>query len=247
MWQSRIKGVHLVSLECGPGAGPASSQLSRLRVVALLGSGLIVCSTCSCTGWSLRSGGPGGLPLTASSTGNSRRKHADAVLFQKAETGSLPVSPCGHPCAEGRAAGMIKDLVQAARRLKLSVEAINSDIGPRRGRGGADHGLRSTFPAVRGPMPTSSGWHLRGRDLRTALWGSRDVKLGSEKGRVKMQMKLVTYHPGRAGTISREHWALAGRGPQRIMALTTQQETKISRWRLFAVLAGTGPVSNGLR
>jgi Tfp pilus assembly protein PilO len=87
---------------------------------------------------------------------------------------------------------LIKDLVQAARRLHLSVEAINSDI-PTPGSGGLTM-LTFTFPA--------SGAYA---DIKRFIYevetsdrivGIQDVKLATEKGRVKMQMKLVTYIRG---------------------------------------------------
>ena len=82
--------------------------------------------------------------------------------------------------------------MQTARRVHLSVEAINSDI-PTPGLGGLTM-LTFTFPA--------SGAYA---DIKRFIYevetsdrivGIQDVKLGSEKGRVRLQMKLVTYIRG---------------------------------------------------
>ena len=87
---------------------------------------------------------------------------------------------------------LIKDLVQTARRLNLSVEAINSDI-PTPARGGLTM-LTFTFPASGAYADIKRFIY----DVETSdrIVGIQDVKLGSEKGRVKMQMKLVTYIRG---------------------------------------------------
>ena len=122
--------------------------------------------------------------------GELKKAHADAVLFQKQKQLFAGLSS-GIP-AQKDVPLLIKDLVQTARRLNLSVEAINSDI-PTPGRGGLTM-LTFNFPA----SGAYAGIKRFIYEVETSdrIVGIQDVKLGSEKGRVKMQMKLVTYIRG---------------------------------------------------
>ena len=185
MWQSRIKGIwqpDLIRTLAG------SLATKRLRAISLLGSGLIVLNL-------LVYGvvvAPASRRLAADRQqyGELKKEYAEAVLFQKQKrlfAGLISGIP-----AQKDVPLLIKDLVQAARRLNLSVEAINSDI-PTPGRGGLTM-LTFTFPA--------SGAYA---DIKRFIYevetsdrivGIQDVKLGSEKGRVRLQMKLVTYIRG---------------------------------------------------
>lgn len=122
--------------------------------------------------------------------GELKKEHADAVLFQKQKRLFAGLT-AGIP-AQKDVPLLINDLVQTARRLNLSVGVINSDI-PTPGRGGLTM-LTFTFPA--------SGAYA---DIKRFIYevetsdrivGIQDVKLGSEKGRVGLQMKLVTYIRG---------------------------------------------------
>jgi len=122
--------------------------------------------------------------------GELKKEHAEAVLFQKQKQFFAGIIS-GIP-AQKDVPLLIKDLVQAARRLNLSVGAVNSDI-PTPVRGGLTM-LTFTFPA--------SGAY---GDIKRFIYevetsdrivGIQDVKLSSEKGRVSMQMKLVTYIRG---------------------------------------------------
>jgi len=185
MWQSRIRNIwqpeRIRAL-----AGSLATK--RLRAVALLGCGLIVLNLLV-YGVAVA---PAAKKLAADRRqyGELKKEHAEAVLFQKQKrlfagfTAGIP--------AQKDVPLLIKDLVQAARRLNLSVEAINSDI-PTPGRGGLTM-LTFTFPA--------SGAYA---DIKRFLYevetsdrivGIQDVKLSSEKGRVRLQMKLVTYIRG---------------------------------------------------
>jgi Tfp pilus assembly protein PilO len=185
MWQSRIKGIwqpDLIRTLAG------SLATKRLRAITLLGTGLIVLNL-------LVYGvvvAPASRRLAADRQqyGELKKEYAEAVLFQKQKrlfAGLISGIP-----AQKDVPLLIKDLVQTARRLNLSVEAINSDI-PTPGLGGLTM-LTFTFPA--------SGAYA---DIKRFIYevetsdrivGIQDVRLGSEKGRVKLQMKLVTYIRG---------------------------------------------------
>jgi len=182
MWQSRISKIwqpeRIRAL-----AGSLGTK--RLRVALLLTFGLIALNL-------LIYGvvvAPAARRLAGEQQqyGALKKEHAEAVLFQKQKrlfaglTSGIP--------AQKDVPLLIKDLVQTARRLNLAVEAINSDI-PTPGSGGLTM-LTFTFPA--------SGSY---GDIKRFIYevetsdrivGIQDVKLGSDKGRVKMQMKLVTY------------------------------------------------------
>jgi Tfp pilus assembly protein PilO len=165
-----------------------SFATKRLRVAALLGLVLIVLNL-------LVYGvvvAPAARQLAADRQqyGALKKEYADAVLFQKQKrlfaglTSGIP--------AQKDVPLLIKDLVQAARRQHLSVEAINSDI-PTPASGGLTM-LTFTFPA--------SGAYA---DIKRFIYevetsdrivGIQDVKMSSEKGRVRLQMKLVTYIRG---------------------------------------------------
>ena len=119
-----------------------------------------------------------------------KKEHAEAVLFQKQKqlfaglTSGIP--------AQKDVPLLIKDLVQTARRLKLSVDAINSDI-PTPGSGGLTM-LTFTVPASGAYADIKR--FIYEVETSDRLVGIQDVKLTSEKGRVKLQMKLVTYIRG---------------------------------------------------
>jgi len=119
-----------------------------------------------------------------------KREHAEAMLFQKQKqllAGLLSGIP-----AQKDVPLLIKDLVQTARRLHLSVDAINSDI-PTPGAGGLTM-LTFTFPAT-GAYPDVKRF-IYEVETSPRLVGIQDLKFSSEKGRVKLQMKLVTYIRG---------------------------------------------------
>jgi len=185
MWQSRIRDIWQPELFRALAGSPATK---RLRTLALLGSGLVVINL-FVYGVVVA---PAARRLAADRQqyGELKKEHAEAVLFQKQKrlfAGLISGIP-----TQKDVPLLLKDLVQAARRLNLSLEAINSDI-PTPGRGGLTM-LTFTFPA--------SGAYA---DIKRFIYevetsdrivGIQDVKLGSEKGRVKMQMKLVTYIRG---------------------------------------------------
>ncbi len=119
-----------------------------------------------------------------------KREHADAVLFQKQKqlfAGFLSDIPLQKDVPL-----LIKELMQTARRLNLSVDAVSSDI-PTQGTGGLTM-LTFTFPAA-GAYPDVKRF-IYEVETSSRLVGIQDLKLGAEKGRAKLQMKLVTYIRG---------------------------------------------------
>jgi type IV pilus assembly protein PilO len=122
--------------------------------------------------------------------GELKRQYAEALLFQKQKQ-SLSGLEAGIPTQKDVPL-LIKDLVQSANRLKLSVGAINSDI-PKAGGGGL---TQITFS-----VPLSGAYAGIKRfifDVETTekLIGIQELKLDSDKGSVRLDMKLVTYIRG---------------------------------------------------
>ncbi len=120
-----------------------------------------------------------------------RRRHAEAVLFKKQKplfTGIMAGMPTQNDMPL-----LVKDFVQNARRLNLSVASVTYDM-PRRA-GGELAMLVFSFPAEGGyPDIKRFIYYVETSDR---LVGVKALKLTSEKGRVKMDMKLVTYVKGR--------------------------------------------------
>jgi Tfp pilus assembly protein PilO len=88
---------------------------------------------------------------------------------------------------------LVKEFVQTARRLNLSVAAINYDM-PKRGSGELTM-LAFSFPAE-GRYPDIKRF-IYEVETSDRLVGVQDLKLESETGRVKMNVKLMTYVKGR--------------------------------------------------
>jgi Tfp pilus assembly protein PilO len=119
-----------------------------------------------------------------------KRQQADALLFRKQKE-TLKGLQAGIP-AQKDVPILIKELVQRAHRLNLSVGAVNSDI-PQPGNGGL---TMLTFS-----VPLSGAYGNLKRfiyEVETAdrVIGIQDLKLDAEKGSVKLQMKLLTYIRG---------------------------------------------------
>ncbi|MBS1128315.1 MAG: type secretion system protein PulO [Nitrospirae bacterium] len=160
----------------------------RLRVLAAVCAGLIVLNLLLYAFTVV----PAAARLAASRQqyADLKREYAEAALFQKQKqlfAGLMSGIP-----AQKDVPLLIKDLAQTARRLNLSVDAINSDI-PTQGTGGLTM-LTFTFPAA-GSYPDVKRFIYQ-VETSSRLVGIQDLKLGSEKGRVKLQMKLVTYIRG---------------------------------------------------
>jgi len=119
-----------------------------------------------------------------------KREHSEAVLFQKQKQVFAGLM-AGIPTQKDVPL-LIKELAQTARRLNLSMDVINSDI-PTQGAGGLTM-LTFIFPAA-GSYPDVKRF-IYEIETSSRLVGIQDLKLSSEKGRVKLQMKLVTYIRG---------------------------------------------------
>ena len=116
-----------------------------------------------------------------------RKRHTEAVLFQKQKKAFVGFR-AGIPTQKDMPL-LVKELVQTARKLSLSVAAINYDI-PKRGDSGLTV-LSFSFPAE-GTYPNVKRfiYELETTDRHV---GIQDLKMEADKGRVKLQMKLVTY------------------------------------------------------
>ena len=119
-----------------------------------------------------------------------RKRHADAVLFKKEKslfTGIISGVP-----AQKDMPILVKELVQTARRLNLKVETINYDI-PKNVTG--ELVILSFSIPVEGRYPDVKRFIY---DVETSdrFIGIQELKLDSEKGSVKLNMKLMTYVKG---------------------------------------------------
>ncbi len=120
-----------------------------------------------------------------------KHRHAEAMLFNKQK-----------PAFAGLLAGipvqkdiplLVKELVQTARKLNLSVAAIDSEF-PRSESGGLAM-LSFSFP-VEGRYPDIKKF-IYEVETSDKLIGMRDLKLESDQGKVRLQMKLMTYVRGK--------------------------------------------------
>ncbi len=116
-----------------------------------------------------------------------RKRHADAVLF-KQQKSSVAGVIAGVPAQKDMPL-LVKDLVQSARRLNLSVSSVKYDIPVR--ASGELALLSFSFPAE-GRYADIKRFVY---EVETAdrLVGIENIKMDSEKGNVKMDMKLLTY------------------------------------------------------
>ncbi len=119
-----------------------------------------------------------------------RKKRTEAIMFEKQKK-ALAGIKAGIPAQKDMPL-LIKELVQSARRLNLSVSSVKYDIPKRSGEELAM--LSFSFP-VEG----------RYADIKRFIYeietsdrpiGIQDMKLESEKGLVKTDMKLFTYVKG---------------------------------------------------
>jgi Tfp pilus assembly protein PilO len=122
--------------------------------------------------------------------GELRQRHAEAVLFRKQKP-SFSGILAGVPSQKDMPL-LIKDLVQTARRLKLGVASVKYDMKKRAGE--ALVMVAFSFPAE-GRYPELKRFIY---DVETAdrLVGIKDLKLEADQGRVKLDMKLITYIKG---------------------------------------------------
>jgi Tfp pilus assembly protein PilO len=117
-------------------------------------------------------------------------RHAEAALFNEQKplfAGLLAGIP-----AQKDMPLLVKELEQMAKRLNLSVAAINYDMPQR--ESGELAMLSFSFP-VEGRYPDIKRF-IYEVETSGRVIGIQDVKLDSDKGRVKLQLKLMTYVRG---------------------------------------------------
>jgi len=120
-----------------------------------------------------------------------RQRHAEAVLFNKQKplfTGIL----AGIPMQKDMPL-LVKEIVQQARSLRLAVAPINYDI-PRRESGELAM-LAFSFP-VEGNYPDIKRF-IYEVETSDRIIGIQNMNLESDQGKVKLQMKLMTYVRGK--------------------------------------------------
>ena len=122
--------------------------------------------------------------------GELRKRYAEAALFNKQKLSFAGIM-AGVPSQKDMPL-LVKDLVQTARRLKIGVSSVKYDI-PKRS-GGELAMLAFSFPAE-GRYPELKRFVF---DVETAdrLVGIQNLKLDADQGRVKLDMKLITYIKG---------------------------------------------------
>jgi Tfp pilus assembly protein PilO len=128
----------------------------------------------------------GRLKTAAATSAGLRMRHAEAVLFNEQKPLFADLL-AGIPEQKDMPL-LVKELEQMAKRLNLAVAAINYDI-PKRESGELAM-LSFSFP-VEGRYPDIKRF-IYEVETSGRLIGIQEVKLDSDKGRVKLQMKLMT-------------------------------------------------------
>lgn len=161
----------------------------RLRTAALLSIGILCIDLLLYAGLIVPS--EASLKLRESKYAELRKRRTDAVLFAKHKQ-ELSGIRAGIPTQKDMPL-LVKELVQTARRLNLSVSPIKYEIPKQSGE----------VPAV-----LSFSFPVEGRyaDIKRFIFeietssrpvGIQDLKIAGEKGIAKVQMKLMTYVKGR--------------------------------------------------
>jgi Tfp pilus assembly protein PilO len=161
----------------------------RLRAAALLCVGLLCADLLLYAGFIVPS--KASLRSWEEKYAELRKRRTDAVLFEKHKE-ELSGIRAGIPTQKDMPL-LIKEIVQTARRLHLSVSPIKYEIPNQSGE----------VPAV-----VSFAFPVEGKyaDVKRFIYeietssrpvGIQDLKIGGEKGGVKVQMKLMTYVKGR--------------------------------------------------
>lgn len=119
-----------------------------------------------------------------------KRQYADALLFQKQKQALAGLNKGA--LTQKDVPLLIKDLVQMARRRDLAVGAINSDI-PAPAAGGLTM-LAFTVP-LEGSYANCKRY-IHDVETTDRLIGIQGVRFASEKQKVKLEMKLITYIRG---------------------------------------------------
>jgi Tfp pilus assembly protein PilO len=119
-----------------------------------------------------------------------RKRHTEAVLFKKEKTLFTGIM-AGVPAQKDMPI-LVKELVQNARSLNLKVDTINYDIP--KSVSGELAMLSFSFP-IEGRYADIKRFIY---DVETSdrFVGIQELKFESEKGHVKLNMKLVTYVKG---------------------------------------------------
>lgn len=130
------------------------------------------------------------LKTAAVTSAGLRMRHAEAVLFNEQKPLFADLL-AGIPAQKDMPL-LVKELEQMAKRLNLAVAAISYDI-PKRESGELAM-LSFSFP-VEGRYSDIKRF-IYEVETSGRLIGIQDVKLDSDKGRVKLQMKLMTYVRG---------------------------------------------------
>jgi Tfp pilus assembly protein PilO len=118
-----------------------------------------------------------------------RKRHAEAVLFNKQKNAFSGII-AGMP-AQRDMPLLVKGLVQTARQLNLSVSSVKYDIPQASGE----------FTMLAFSFPAEGQYHNVKRfiyDVETSdrPVGIQELKMDSDKGLVKMEMKLLAYIKG---------------------------------------------------
>ncbi len=124
-----------------------------------------------------------------------KRSRAEAVQFEKQKR-DLAGMVAGIPSQKDMPL-LIKDLVQAARHLGLSVSSITYDIPKRSGEDLAM--LSFSFP-VEGKYADIKRF-IYEIETSGSLVGIQELKLDDAKGRISLNMKLVTYIKGKRNDV----------------------------------------------
>lgn len=130
------------------------------------------------------------LKTTAATSAGLRKRHAEAMMFNEQKPLFADLL-AGIPAQKDMPL-LVKELEQMAKRLNLTVAMINYDI-PRR-ESGALAMLSFSFP-VEGRYPDIKRF-IYEVETSGRVIGIQDVKLDSDKGRVKLELKLMTYVRG---------------------------------------------------
>ncbi len=160
----------------------------RLRTAALIFTGLLALDSVLYGAFVA----PSVAQLTAweAKYGEIRKRHAEAVFFKKQKPSFSGVM-AGIPAQKDMPL-LVKDLVQAARRLNLSVASVKYDI-PKRASGELAL-LAFSFPAE-GRYADIKRF-IYEVETSDRLVGIEELKMDSDQGKVKLEMKLLTYIKG---------------------------------------------------
>lgn len=119
-----------------------------------------------------------------------KKRQAEAMLFQK-QKATVAGIRAGIPTQKDMPI-LVRDMVQAAKKHGLSVADVNYDISKRDASGLTM--LSFSFPAT-GSYPGIRRF-IYEIEMSDRLVGIKEMSLEAERGKVKLDMKLVTYIKG---------------------------------------------------